>query len=133
MPSFRGKLKQMDAKTITLALDDDRVLDFRRTSSTKFIKGGDEIKNPKFNPGDQLSIEGPEDNAGYLTAVNVYWEKAAGGTPTVTSSSGAKDEKVPDAWADSPGTPPRGTQAAPPPAKADGATIPARPPCSTGA
>ncbi len=118
LPNFRGKLKQMDAKTITLALDDDRMLDFRRTSSTKFYKGGDEVKNPKFNPGDQLSIEGPEDNTGYLTAVNVYWEKAAAGSPTTTSSA-AKDDKVPDAWADAPATQQHGTQAAPPPAKPD--------------
>jgi hypothetical protein len=118
MPNFRGKLKQMDAKTITLALDDDRVLDFRRTSSTKFFKGGDEIKNPQFATGDQLSIEGPEDNTGYLTAVNVYWEKAAAGSAAKTS--GAKDEKVPDAWADSSASPARGTQSAPPPAKAGG-------------
>ena len=59
MPNFRGKLKSMDGKTITLALDDDRILDFRRTNSTKFFKGGDEIKDPKFKAGDQLSIEGP--------------------------------------------------------------------------
>ncbi len=115
LPNFRGKLKQMDAKTITLALDDDRVLDFHRTSSTKFFKGGDEIKSPKFNPGDQLSIEGPEDNAGYLTAVNVYWEKA--GAAAATTSSSAKDDKVPDTWADTPATQQHGTQAAPPPAK----------------
>lgn len=118
LPNFRGKLKQMDAKTITLALDDDRVLDFHRTSSTKFFKAGDEIKNPKFNPGDQLSIEGPEDNAGYLSAVNVYWEKAGGASAAATTSSSAKDDKVPDAWADTPATQQHGTQAAPPPAKA---------------
>ncbi len=116
MPNFRGKLKQMDSKTITLALDDDRILDFRRTSSTKFYKSGDEIKDPKFSPGDQLSIEGPEDNAGYMTAVNVYWEKAAGDTTTATKDS---KDKTPDAWADTPATQPKSTEAAPPPAKAD--------------
>ncbi len=117
MPNFRGKLKQMDAKTITLALDDDRIIDFRRTSSTKFFKGGDEIKDPKFNPGDQLSIEGPEDNTGHLMAANVYWEKAAS---AATATSAAKDDKVPDAWADAPGGQQQhGTQVAPPPAKAD--------------
>ncbi len=93
-------------------------IDFRRTSSTKFYKGGDEVKNPKFNPGDQLSMGDPEDNTGYLTAVNVYWEKAAAGSPTTTSSA-AKDDKVPDAWADAPATQQHGTQAAPPPAKPD--------------
>ncbi len=112
MPNFRGKLKNMDSKTITLALDDDRIIDFRRTGSTKFFKAGDEIKDPKFNPGDQLSIEGPEDNTGAMTAVNVYWEKA---DSAATSTSATKDDKVPDAWADTPATTQQhGTQAAPP-------------------
>ena len=119
LPNFRGKLKQMDAKNISLALDDDRVMDFKRDSKTKFFKGGDEIKDPKFNLGDQLSIEGPEDNAGYMTAVNVYWEKGAatGGTATADSKD-AKGGKVPDAWADAPSQQ-HGTEAAPPPAKRD--------------
>ncbi|MGA3237186.1 MAG: hypothetical protein ABSG03_12840 [Bryobacteraceae bacterium] len=116
LPNFRGKLKKMDAKTISLALDDDRVLDFRRDSKTKFYKGGDEVKDPKFNPGDQLSIEGPEDNTGAMVAVNVYWEKAAGAATTADAKS--KDDKVPDAWADAPSQT-HGTEAAPPPAKHD--------------
>jgi hypothetical protein len=118
LPNFRGKLKKMDAKTISLALDDDRVLDFRRDSKTKFFKGGDEIKDPKFNPGDQLSIEGPEDNTGSMLAVNVYWEKGGGAAATSTADSKSKDGKVPDAWADAP-TQQHGTEAAPPPAKRD--------------
>jgi len=119
LPNFRGKLKKMDAKTISLALDDDRVLDFRRDSKTKFFKGGDEIKDPKFNPGDQLSIEGPEDNTGSMIAVNVYWEKGAAGTgATATADSKSNSDKVPDAWADAPSQT-HGTETAPPPAKRD--------------
>jgi hypothetical protein len=118
LPNFRGKLKKMDAKAISLALDDDRVLDFRRDSKTKFYKGGDEIKDPKFNPGDQLSIEGPEDNTGAMIAVNVYWEKAGATGATSTADSKSKDDKVPDAWADAPSQT-HGTEAAPPPAKHD--------------
>src|SRR5580698_9825499 len=82
LPNFRGRLKQMDDKSILLALDDDRLLNFTRNSKTKFFKGDQEIKDPKFNKEDQLSIEGPEDNAGFLIAVNVYWEKAAGDATT---------------------------------------------------
>src|SRR5580700_4463513 len=86
LPSFHGKLKQMDAKSILLALDDDRLLVFTRDSKTKFFRDGKEIKDPKFNVNDQLTIEGPEDNAGFLTAVNVYWEKAAGSATTSTDA-----------------------------------------------
>ena len=116
LPSFRGKLKQMDAKSILLALDDDRLLDFTRNTTTKFFKDGAEIKDPTFNVNDELSIEGPEDNAGFLTAVNVYWEKAAGSATTTTDAK-SKD-KTPDAWADAPSQT-HGTEAAPPPAKHD--------------
>ncbi len=117
LPSFHGKLKQMDAKSILLSLDDDRMLVFTRDSKTKFFKDGKEVKDPKFNVNDQLSIEGPEDNAGFLTAVNVYWEKAAGAA-TTTADSKSNDGKVPDAWADAPSQQ-RATQVVPPPAPHD--------------
>jgi hypothetical protein len=96
MPNFRGKLKQMDNKSISLELDDHRVMDFRRTDKTKFFKNGDEVKNPKFAAGDQISVEGPEDAQGYLTAVNVYWEKGASGS---SASAEKKDDGVQDTWA----------------------------------
>jgi len=64
LPNFRGKLKQLDAKTISLELGDNRVLEFKRTDKTKFYKGGEELKTPAFKPGDQVSIEGPEDSHG---------------------------------------------------------------------
>ncbi|MBZ5667515.1 MAG: hypothetical protein LAO30_23310 [Acidobacteriia bacterium] len=97
LPNFRGKLKQMDKKTISLELGDNRVLDFRRTDKTKFLKSGDEVKEPKFTVGDQLSIEGSEAADGTLTAVNVYWEK---GASTDTASSGKdKNEGAVDTWA----------------------------------
>ena len=99
LPNFRGHLKQMDAKTISLELGDNRVLDFKRNDKTKFYKAGDEVKDPKFAAGDQLSIEAQEDQSG-MTAVNVYWEKAASSTGTATTA----DEKggAVDTWKDAP-------------------------------
>ncbi|MGA2273712.1 MAG: hypothetical protein ABSH00_09160 [Bryobacteraceae bacterium] len=124
LPNFRGKLQQMDNKTITITLDDDRQLDFRRNDKTKFFKNGEEVKDPKFAPGDQLSVEGPEDEKGYLIAVNVYWEKAAGAQTAATKD---KDAGAVDTWKDNPkSATPAGAQAAasatemtPPPAKPD--------------
>jgi hypothetical protein len=115
MPNFRGRLKQMDAKSITLKLDDARELEFKRTDKTRFFKNGDELKTPDFKPGDQVSIEGPEDQQGYMTAVNVYWEKAAAaaGTPA------EKKEGAVDAWAVDTVASPAGTELKPPPAKPD--------------
>jgi len=98
LPNFRGVLKQMDDKSLSVELGDNRVLDFKRTGSTKFFKAGDEVKSPKFNMGDQVSVEAQEDPGGYLTAVNVYWEKAGGGTASKPSSGDA----TVDTWKDTP-------------------------------
>jgi hypothetical protein len=94
LPNFRGNLKQMDEKSLSIELGDKRVMDFKRNDKTKFFKNGDQIKTPKFNPGDQVSVEAMEEPGGYLTAVNVYWEKAAGGATSKT------DDGVVDAWKD---------------------------------
>ncbi len=98
LPNFRGNLKVISDKTLSLLLGDQRVLDFKRTDKTKFYKGGDELKNPKFAVGDQLSVEALEELNGTMTAVNVYWEKA-GGAPGTTSRT---DDGVTDAWKDIP-------------------------------
>jgi hypothetical protein len=101
MPNFRGNLKQMDDKTLTLLMEDHRELQFRRNGKTKFFKGGDEVKNPKFDIGDQLSVEGPEDQQGFFTAVNVYWEKSGHGMNTETAGD-HRDSGSVDAWKDDP-------------------------------
>jgi hypothetical protein len=99
MPSFRGKLQSMDTKTITIALDDDRKMEFTRNDKTKFFKNGEQIKSPQFSPGDQLSVEGPEDEKGYMVAVNVYWELAAGAD---TAAAKDKASGAVDTWKDNP-------------------------------
>jgi hypothetical protein len=123
LPNFRGRLKQMDAKTITIEMGDHRELQFKRTEKTKFFKNGDEIKTPNFKTGDQISVEGPEDETGILIAVNVYWEKSA------ASGEAAKAEKdgVVDTWATDqpakegakPAAPEASAEKAPPPSTPD--------------
>jgi hypothetical protein len=124
MPNYRGLLKQMDDKTISLELDDHRVIQFKRTGKTKFFKNGDEVKTPKFDPGDQLSIEGPEDTEGFLTALNVYWEKRAGAPATsAQSGEGGASQTVRGEGTGSESTDAAiakaATEMAPPPAKPD--------------
>jgi len=118
MPSFRGKLQQMDNKTITIALDDDRQVDFKRNDKTKFFKNGEEVKNPQFAAGDQLSVEGPEDEKGFLIAVNVYWERPASAQTAATKD---KDAGAVDTWKDNPKAEAvaPATHVAPPPVKPD--------------
>ncbi len=104
LPNFRGALKRMDEKELAIELGDSRVLDFRRTSRTRFFKAGEELKSPKFSMGDQVSIEASEDPGGYYTAVNVYWERAGAasgdsGETAKRSPERDKAEGTPDAWA----------------------------------
>src|SRR5262245_8304351 len=66
LPSFRGFFRQMDEKQITLEMGDNRVLDFRRTSKTRFFAKGEEVKTPSYKAGDEISIEGTQDIGGYL-------------------------------------------------------------------
>ncbi|MBV8729468.1 MAG: hypothetical protein JO336_06635, partial [Acidobacteriia bacterium] len=104
LANFRGKLKTMDSKSLSLEMDDYRTVEFRLNSKTKYFKKGEEIKKPDFQPGDQLSVEGSEDAAGHMMAANVYWERAA--TATTTTSSDKDKEKpndnVADTWKDKP-------------------------------
>ena len=121
LPNFRGVLKVFDEKAVSVELGDKRIMDFRRTDRTKFYKSGDEVKAPKFNLGDQVSVEAQTDPGGQtMTAVNVYWEKSAAGGATASKS----DDGVVDTWKDdvktgseqAGGRPARPAAEAPPPA-----------------
>src|ERR1035438_10323391 len=98
LPNFRGVLKVFDEKAVSVELGDKRIMDFRRTDKTKFYKSGDEVKTPKFNLGDQVSVEAQMDPGGQtMTAINVYWEKSAAGGAGTSSKS---DDGVVDTWKD---------------------------------
>jgi hypothetical protein len=99
LASFHGRLKVIDSKSLTLEMDDYRQLQFKLTGKTKFYKSGAVVKSADdFKPGDQLSVEAPDD-PGNLTAVNVYWEKAA----SDAAKSGDNQDGVVDSWKDKPG------------------------------
>src|ERR1019366_3519928 len=118
MPNYRGLFKQMDDKNLTIELDDHRLLQFKRNGKTKFYKNGDEVKAPKFDPGDQLSVEGPEDAEGFLTALNVYWEKRAAGTATTAHSSAGEASQTVRSESTDAAIAQAATEMAPPAAKA---------------
>lgn len=122
LANFRGKMKTIDSKSLALEMDDYRVVEFRLTSKTKYFKKGDEIKKPDFQQGDQLSVEGNEDNTGHMVAANVYWEKAATAPGDKDAAAGKdkdadKNGPVTDTWKDKPAE--SATEQAPPPAQRD--------------
>jgi hypothetical protein len=97
-------------------MDDNRAIEFKLTSKTKYYKKGDEVKKPDFQQGDQLSVEGSEDAQGHMIAANVYWEKAAAASVDDKGKE-SKDANVTDTWKDKSAD--SATQQAPPPAPRD--------------
>ncbi|MBI2679663.1 MAG: hypothetical protein HYX25_01490 [Candidatus Solibacter usitatus] len=59
---------------------DTRIINFRRTGDTKFLKNGEEVMKPgDLKPGDHLLIDARQDGESFLYAVNVSFQKE--GTP----------------------------------------------------
>ena len=86
-----GKLRRIDGQSVVVEASDGRVLDFRRTSRTKFYKDSKEVGAADLKPGDQVSVDGAEDRQGYLAAERVTWQAAAKDS-TETSQSGATSD-----------------------------------------
>ncbi len=125
LPTFHGTLAHLDDKSITLNTDDHREIDFKRTGKTRFFKGDREAKPADFKPGDEVSVDAPQDSAGNLTAVNVRLESAASAGSSAGAETAANGEKTPGTWssaaaAPSPDTAAKPvTEAKPAPAKPD--------------
>jgi hypothetical protein len=77
---YAGTLRRIDEKTALVEADDSRMIEFSLVAKTKFYKDtakSAEMKPAELKPGDRLSVEAQENDEGYLSAVNVYLEKAA--------------------------------------------------------
>jgi hypothetical protein len=112
--SSTGKLTKLDEQKLVVDVPDGRVLEFKRTQTTKFFRDKQEIKPTELKPGDRVTVESTEDQEGYLYAVNVNLEKdstpegapeASAATPV--EGSGRAEGNIPAAPADSsePGPP----------------------------
>jgi hypothetical protein len=86
-----GKLRRIDGQSVVVEASDGRILDFRRTSRTKFFKDSKEVGAVDLKPGDQVSVDGVEDRQGYLSAERVTWQ-AASKDSTETSQTGATSD-----------------------------------------
>jgi hypothetical protein len=90
-----GTLIQLDGKTITLAADDGRHIEYKRTEKTKFLRGSEEMKPEQFGAGDRVSVEATEDDQGYLYAQNVYFEKSLSTESTQAAPPPQRGERAP--------------------------------------
>ncbi len=72
-----GKLRRLDNQTVEIETPDHRTVDFRRTGRTRFYRDGKEIKASELKIGDNVSVEGSQDQNGNLYARNVALEPAS--------------------------------------------------------
>ncbi len=73
--STAGMLRRMRKTEVVLEADDHRILNFKRTDSTKFLKLGNDIKPADLKLGDAIEVESTQDDEGFMTAVNVMWQQ----------------------------------------------------------
>jgi hypothetical protein len=75
LQSTSGMLRRIQKDQIIVEADDHRILNFKRTGTTQFLKMGNAIKPAELTPGDYIEIEASEDEEGFLTAANVMWQQ----------------------------------------------------------
>ena len=105
LQSTAGMLRRLDDKSIVLEAQDTRIINFKRSTETKFLKNGEAIKPEFLNPGDHLLIDARQDDQSFFYAVNVNFQKE--GTleeraqasqpvqlPAQTASSGDDDRPI---------------------------------------
>src|ERR1700729_1895851 len=148
LQSVDGLLRRIDKDQVILEADDNRIVNFKRLDTTKFLKDGDAVKPAELIPGDHLTVEFTQDDQGFMTAANVVWqqdgsaaERKHAAEPVETSVAKSADDadrphlKRADGPADSaeaaqPAAPPAAAPAAPPaaPSAAKPAAAPAAKP-----
>ena len=73
--STSGMVRRIRKDEVVLEADDHRILSYKRTDKTQFLKMGNAIKPTDLAPGDFVEIESSQDDQGYMTAVNVLWQQ----------------------------------------------------------
>ena len=69
-------VRRISGNQLVISPDDHRVVWFRITAKTVADKNGTQVDVATFQPGDRITVEATEDDSGFLTAVNVEWNRA---------------------------------------------------------
>jgi hypothetical protein len=77
--SFRGKLKDLSSKEITIETDDDQIVSIHRSRKTKFFKGTQAIKPSDIEMGTPVIVDAIEEVDLSLTARSVTVETPKNG------------------------------------------------------
>jgi len=137
LQSISGMLRRVLKDQVIVEADDHRILNFKRTDTTHFLKMGNPLKPADLKPGDLIEVEATEDDEGFLTAVNVMWQQdgstwdrkhaaepvetslAKSSHQTEGAKGGAKQESATPEPEEAPAKPDSQAAAAAPPAAAD--------------
>ena len=138
--STSGMLRRIRKDEVVLEADDHRILSFKRTSATHFLKMGNPIKTTDLEPGDFVEIESSEDDEGFMTAVNVLWQqdgtakdRAHAIEPVQTSMAKSAKERATDSDKDTAGDKENAKDSAKKEAKDSANDAAAPPPAPSGA
>jgi hypothetical protein len=72
-----GMLRTTVGGQFVLEAEDHRIITYRSTSQLKVDRDGKQVDLASLTPGDHLMVDSTEDDAGYFTATEVRWDKAA--------------------------------------------------------
>src|ERR1041384_3611421 len=75
LQTVTGMLRALTDKQVIVQAQDTRIINLKRTDSTKFLKDGNDIEPSALKPGDHLLIEATQDTEGFFYAVNVIFQK----------------------------------------------------------
>ncbi len=131
LDSTSGVLRSVMKDQVVVEADDHRILNFKRTDKTQFLKMGNAMKPADLKAGDLIEVQSTADDEGFMTAVNVIWqqdgspkdrERAAQPVETsLAKSSKSKDSENKDKGSD------KEAAAAPPETEAASSDPPAKP------
>jgi hypothetical protein len=71
-----GMVRRVAGSQLVIEADDHRVIWYRITAQTVSQKNGGNADVASFQPGDRVSVDSSENDAGDLTATSVNWERA---------------------------------------------------------
>jgi len=75
--TYEGTVESTTPEKLVVATGDGRTLEFTCDKDTKYFHAGEEVKRESLARGARVSVEGRQNNEGFLFAVSVRVEKAA--------------------------------------------------------
>ena len=73
--TFRGELKEITGKAVTLLAEDGQQVTLYRNHKTRFLRGTEAVQAKQILPGSKLTVDVAKNPDGSLLALNVIMDK----------------------------------------------------------